>query len=91
MDPVAEYNHGQGCSITGGVVYRGPLAEWSGVYFYSDFCSGTVWGLLQDGGGQWVSQSLFNTGLTVTSFGYDENGNVYLVDHGGGLYQLTDQ
>lgn len=89
VEPVAEYDHSEGCSVTGGVVYRGPMTEWTGVYFYSDYCSGRIWGLLQDANGNWENKMLTNLGLPVTSFGYDGDGNVYFVEHGGGLYQLT--
>ncbi|MGH9204833.1 MAG: PQQ-dependent sugar dehydrogenase, partial [Vicinamibacterales bacterium] len=55
--PVAEYGRQGGCSVTGGYVYRGSaLPEWQGVYFYADFCSGEVWGLLRNPDGNWESR-----------------------------------
>jgi uncharacterized repeat protein (TIGR03806 family) len=44
LPPVAEYFHGDGESVTGGIVYRGPrLREYDGAYFYADYLSGLVW------------------------------------------------
>ncbi|MFN2150025.1 MAG: PQQ-dependent sugar dehydrogenase, partial [Anaerolineales bacterium] len=51
--PIWEYGHDLGCSVTGGVVYRSSLPEWQGIYFYGDFCSGLVWGLLRDANLEW--------------------------------------
>ena len=48
--PVAQYTHGDGCSITGGFVYRGAHAWLRGRYFYGDYCSGIVWSLKVAGG-----------------------------------------
>jgi hypothetical protein len=49
IEPVAEYGHDQGCSVTGGAVYRGvELTDWQGVYLYGDYCSGLVWGLVRN-------------------------------------------
>jgi len=79
--PVAEYNHDEGCSVTGGVVYRGDeFPEWQGVYFYGDFCSGQVWGLFNLGG-EWQAQSIFYTGSLISSFGEGEGGTLYLADY----------
>ena len=89
VPPVVEYDHSQGCSISGGVVYRGKMAEWSGVYFYADYCSGKVWGLLHAADGSWNNKLLFENAGQVTSFGQDQNGEVYLVDQQGTIYQLT--
>jgi glucose/arabinose dehydrogenase len=88
IPPVWEYDHTQGCSITGGVPYRGAYPDWSGIYFYADFCSGTIWGLLQDGSGTWRNQVLFQTGTNITSFGEDEAGELYRVDRAGSVYRL---
>jgi glucose/arabinose dehydrogenase len=84
-DPVAEYSHADGCSVTGGYVYRGAaLPEFRGIYLFSDYCSGRVWGLLRGADGAWQSQVLFQTGYNVTSFGQDTNGEIYLIDQGSG-------
>ena len=89
-EPLAEYGHDQGCSVTGGVVYRGQsLAAWQGVYLYGDFCSGRVWGLLPTADGSWQNMLLFETDAHISSFGEDEAGESYLVDYGGALYQLV--
>lgn len=92
-DPVAEYSHALGCSVTGGVVYRGMnLPEWQGVYLYGDYCSGNVWGLLHSPAGGWQSQLLFQTGIQISSFGVDEMGEVYLLDHeSGDIYKLGEK
>lgn len=88
-EPVAEYSHGEGgCSVTGGYVYRGAMPEWSGIYLYGDYCTGFIWGLMQVNGA-WQAQVLFDTDVNITSFGQDENGEVYLVADGGGVYQLV--
>jgi glucose/arabinose dehydrogenase len=91
--PVVEYSHSEGCAVTGGYVYRGPaLPEWQGVYFYGDYCSGTVWGLIQTGQDNWQSKALFSTGAQITSFGVDEAGEIYLADYQSGtLLRLTRQ
>ncbi len=90
--PVAEYPHSLGCSVTGGVVYRGSrLPAWQGVYLYGDFCTGAVWGLLRDAGGAWQSKPLFTNVGRIASFGEDEAGEVYLVDRSGTLLILGQQ
>ncbi len=88
--PVAEYGHDQGCSITGGNVYRGDdLPEWQGVYFYGDFCTGAVWGLLQVDG-VWQSEPVFYTGALLSSFGEGEDGALYYADYNTeSIYRLV--
>lgn len=90
IDPVAEYAHGQGCSVTGGFVYWGEaLPEFRGVYLYSDYCNGRIWGLLKDAAGSWQSRVLFETGFNVSSFGEDRQGELYIIDQGSGaVYRL---
>jgi len=90
-DPISEYSHAEGgCSVTGGYVYRGSMPEWNGIYLYGDYCTGFVWGLIQSNG-QWQAQLLFDTDVNITSFGQDEDGEVYLVGDGGGVYKLVRQ
>ncbi|MDO8753092.1 MAG: PQQ-dependent sugar dehydrogenase, partial [Anaerolineales bacterium] len=87
--PVAEYSHSSGgCSVTGGYVYRGSMTEWNGIYFYGDYCSGYVWGLILADGG-WQSQLLFETDARITSFGQDESGEIYFASDAGGIYVLA--
>jgi glucose/arabinose dehydrogenase len=85
LDPVAQYEHPVGCSISGGYVYRGEaLADFQGVYLYGDFCTGRIWGLLRGADGSWQNQPLFETGLNISSFGQDDAGELYLLDHSNG-------
>jgi glucose/arabinose dehydrogenase len=91
VPPVAEYAHNPGgnCAIIGGYVYRGALnPDLNGAYFYSDECSGRLWDMKRDATGGWQSQLMLETGLTPTSFGADEAGELYLLDYGGTIYQL---
>jgi glucose/arabinose dehydrogenase len=91
--PVIEYSHDYGCAVTGGYVYRGKaLPEWQGVYFYGDFCSGNIWGLIQTSQGQWQSKIQFKTDVKITSFGVDEAGELYISDYATGrILRLTHQ
>jgi glucose/arabinose dehydrogenase len=91
VDPVAEYDHGQGCSVSGGAVYRGSMLEWQGVYLYGDFCSGTVWGLLDNPSGEWENKALFQLDRKITAIDQDEFGEVYLLDLLGTVLKLTPQ
>ncbi len=88
-DPVLEYGHDQGCSVTGGYVYRGSeLPDLYGVYLYGDYCTGKVWGTLPSDQAAWPSVELFSTGENISAFGQDQQGEVYLIAHGGRIYQL---
>jgi glucose/arabinose dehydrogenase len=89
IEPVAEYSHAEGISVTAGYVYRGPsLAEWQGVFLYGDYGSGYVWGLLRKADGTWENNLMFQTETSVTSFGVDEAGEIYLVDYRGNIFRL---
>ncbi len=88
-DPVTEYSHELGCSVTGGVVVRDPtLPTWNGVYLYGDYCRGIIWGLLQLDDGLLQETQLFDTDFFIASFGEDASGGVYLSDHRGSVYRL---
>ncbi len=89
--PVAEYSHGDGCSVTGGQIYRGgALPAWQGVYLYGDFCSGNIWGLLKTSDG-FSNSLLFKTNFGISAFGLDEAGELYLADYGGAIYRLESK
>ena len=88
--PIIEYDRDDGCSVTGGYVYRGEaLPELDGVYLYGDYCTGTVWWLRQTDEGEWEGDILFDTDINISSFGQDLAGEVYIVDHRGGVYLLV--
>jgi glucose/arabinose dehydrogenase len=90
--PVAEYGRDQGYSVTGGVFYRGAqLPEWQGIYFYGDYGSGIIWGLLRAEDGSWQNRVLFQTGTSITSFGEDDSGEVFFVSYQGDLYQFVNR
>ena len=87
--PVAEYFHGKGdCSVTGGYVYRGSDAALRGTYLFGDFCSGRIWGLRRNGA-KWETRLLKETTLSISSFGEDESGELYLADYATGtVYRI---
>jgi glucose/arabinose dehydrogenase len=89
--PVLEYDHDQGCSVTGGFRYRGSaLPGLAGTYLFADYCSGVIWGAREGEVDSWTSAELLSSGLRVSAFGEDEAGELYLADHGGGaVYRLA--
>lgn len=90
IDPIAEYDRDQGCSITGGYVYRGAaFANLQGLYFFGDYCSGTIWSLQRNDAGTWEQRKLLDSDLSISSFGEDEAGELYVIDLGGGIYRVT--
>jgi len=88
--PVTQYSHGEGCSITGGYVYRGSaIPGILGQYFYSDFCSGFLRSSTSDGTVfDWTEQ----TGEIpqVSGFGVGGDGELYVVSHTGSLFRLEE-
>ncbi|HYP23317.1 MAG TPA: PQQ-dependent sugar dehydrogenase, partial [Actinomycetota bacterium] len=89
-DPLAVYSHDEGCSVTGGFVYRGrAFAELTGNYFFGDFCSGRIWAVAAGGPDRQRPVELLDTDLSISSFGEDDRGELYVTDlAGGGLYRL---
>ena len=89
--PIAVYSHSQGCSITGGYVYRGKaVASARGRYFYGDYCSGTIWSLRTSKGkltrGRGASRSAVGN---LSSFGEDAAGELYATSLDGTVYKLA--
>ncbi|MBI4338826.1 MAG: PQQ-dependent sugar dehydrogenase [Chloroflexi bacterium] len=88
--PVAEYSHAEGCSVTGGYVYRGErLPSLYGAYVYADYCSGAVWGLRYRDGRVAEHLLLATADLGVTSFAQDARGELYLLSQDQGVYRLA--
>ena len=92
--PVWEYSHDDGRSVTGGFVYRGArVPELAGKYVYADYISGLVWALAYDeASGTASNEELLDAGLSISSFGVDEAGELYALDYGrsgGKLYRFT--
>ncbi len=88
IDPILEYDHSFGCSVTGGFVFRNlPGHTLTGNYFYGDFCSGRIWRGVRGGGGTWTSSQLFDTSSGISSFGESENGRLYFTDLFGDTLQ----
>jgi uncharacterized repeat protein (TIGR03806 family) len=91
IDPMVEYDHGEGSSVTGGYVYRGSaIPSLVGTYLYADYGSGNLWGLFSDGvSGQGTPVLLQRTGLDISSFGEGLDGELYLVSLSGNLHKIV--
>ncbi|WP_455204452.1 PQQ-dependent sugar dehydrogenase [Kaarinaea lacus] len=90
IDPVAEYSHQWGCSVTGGYVYRGKqIPKLKGVYLYGDFCSGRIWGLYRLDNGGFESRLLLESGLMIASFAEDNQGEIYVIHYHGKIYKIV--
>jgi glucose/arabinose dehydrogenase len=92
--PILEYTHSQGCSITGGIVYRGcRLPGYQGTYFYGDYCTAFIRSFRLEGG-RVVDQRDWTAPLgrgvnNITSFGTDGDGEAYIVDQDGEIYKIV--
>jgi len=95
IEPIWEYDHDLGKSITGGSVYRGKkITELQGAYVYSDYVSTRVWALkYDDKQGRVVANHVIKSpNLAALSFGEDEQGEIYLLSvspSGQGIHRLT--
>lgn len=96
--PIIEYPHNEGCSITGGYVYRGKaLPELVGQYFYADYCTAIVRSLKWadskvESSWDWKNAMDPESKLArISSFGEDQDGELFLVTHDGPIYKLVRQ
>lgn len=89
--PILEYGHGEGCSITGGHVYRGSaIPELVGQYFYADYCRGWVRSFEVQGSGEVETHNWDVGGLgPITSFGEDGAGELYFLTEEGRVHRIT--
>jgi glucose/arabinose dehydrogenase len=87
--PVAEYRHNEGCSVTGGFVYRGQrFPELRGTYFYGDYCSGSIWALVAADPAAGATKIL-PTDYSISSFGETAAGEILVTAHGGRLFKIV--
>jgi glucose/arabinose dehydrogenase len=87
--PVFEYSHDEGCSVTGGVIYRGSaIPGLEGAYLFSDYCQGDVRALrVRDG--QVTEERTFDAHVDqLVAFAEDADGEVYALSLLGGIYRL---
>jgi uncharacterized repeat protein (TIGR03806 family) len=93
VDPVAEYDHSVGASITGGYVYRGTqTTNLVGRYLFGDFVSGRIWAWIPESAAQPRQPTqLLETGLSISSFGQANDGELYVVHYGGTLHHIQFQ
>ncbi len=89
--PIVVYSHSQGCSITGGYVYRGKaIPSFRGRYIYGDYCEGTIWSLRSSGGKlrSGPRREPFRV-PNLSSFGEDSAGEIYATSLDGTVYKLS--
>jgi len=87
--PIIEYDRDEGCSVTGGYVYRGSIFDFLyGSYIYGDFCTGLIWALNYDGVEIVDITLLVNSDLNISSFGEDEEGEIYILSFDNKIYRL---
>ena len=91
--PIVEYDHSNNaCAITGGYVYRGTRSpRLTGTYLYGDYCVGNIWGVTAQNG-VWTKRMLLAQKMSISTFGEDASGEMYVTDYGAGvIYRIVDQ
>ena len=91
-NPIYEYDHGKGCSVTGGYVYRGTAhPEFDGTYIFSDYCTSTLRYLTKQVNGSWSLSQTLSLGLSnASTFGEDISGELYVASvSGGNVYKIN--
>jgi uncharacterized protein (TIGR03437 family) len=87
--PILEYGRQLGSSVTGGYVYRGSrYPALRGFYLYGDFGSGNLWAV-QPAGSSWDNRLVLASGRSISAFGEDESGELYLSHYGGEIYLIA--
>jgi uncharacterized repeat protein (TIGR03806 family) len=91
IDPIAEYGRSIGQSTTGGYVYRGSaIPSLRGRYVFADFSSGRLMYLATNASGGYDRRDLIvSTGLNISSFAEDSDGELFVTDYSGGIYQIV--
>lgn len=89
--PVYTYTHSDGCSVTGGYVYRGIAIEaLNGTYVFGDYCTGDLWGLVRnpDGAAERIGLGVSVPRNSLVSFGQDADGELYVLSAAGTVLRL---
>jgi glucose/arabinose dehydrogenase len=88
--PILEYAHDAGrCSVTGGYVYRGSrIPALVGGYLFADYCTGEIWVINAGAASPAAKTRLLDTSFMISSFGENQSGEMYVVDHAGGRIYL---
>jgi putative heme-binding domain-containing protein len=90
LPPVKSHPHSEAASITGGYVYRGTKQkELVGAYVYGDWVTGKIWALRSENGKMTSLQELVDTPYQIVCFCEDNAGELFVVDYGGGIYELV--
>lgn len=90
VDPVTEYDHTVGFSVTGGYVYRGAaVAALAGQYVFGDYVTGRIWSVPENAPQGTAPTELLDTDLSIASFAQGLDGELYIVDYGGAFYRLA--
>jgi hypothetical protein len=85
--PITDYDQNStgGSAVIGGFVYRGTaIPALAGTYVFGDLSAGIVWGLKENSSGAWVRTEILRHNRTVSAFGQDADGELYLVDYANG-------
>jgi glucose/arabinose dehydrogenase len=89
LPPVAQYGRSVGVTVTGGYVYRGTRFQGLvGRYIFADFGFGTIFSIDATASGVLQMTDGFSSGLAPSSFGEGLDGELYVVDYGGGLHHI---
>lgn len=89
--PIHDYGRDEGISVTGGFVYRGPtLKSLVGKYIYADYGSRRIWALDYNGGHNPVNTLLLEADFNTSSFGVDQNDELYLCGFDGKIHRLDE-
>lgn len=85
IDPIYEYSHQDGRSITGGYVYRGKkIPGLTGMYIFSDFFKGPLWALKKSPNGNYQRMTIMNLDFYTSSFAQGSDGEIYILNYAGG-------
>jgi glucose/arabinose dehydrogenase len=89
--PIFDYSHSDGVAVIGGYLYHGTaIPSLQGTYVFGDL-NGPVWNLVEGPPGTWTRITLLSTGRTLSSFGQDAAGELYLLDLTGSVLKLVAQ